>query len=108
MNEEWFGICSKVPIGTNGHYKLKPRVSYFLLKSANQIDIYDPSYTLVDLKEDFSKIDLKQPKPITVVDSIKTCVKIRFGECIILNKQTFAVTGLPNVSVTCNKNEVWD
>ncbi|MCR9249376.1 MAG: hypothetical protein NXI20_03100 [bacterium] len=59
MNEEWFGICSKVPIGTNGYYKLKPRTSYYLLKSANQIDIYDPSYTLVDLKEDFSKINFK-------------------------------------------------
>jgi hypothetical protein len=40
MNEEWFGICSKKPIGKEGNYILEPRAAFYIL---SQIHQYNPS-----------------------------------------------------------------
>lgn len=58
MNEEWFGICSKVPINSRGSYDLWPRAAYFVLKEVHEFSPYDSSITLVELEDFFKNIQL--------------------------------------------------
>lgn len=58
MNEEWFGICRKIPVNGQGEYKLLPRAAYFGLKMVHNFSPYDPATTLLELEKHFSKIDI--------------------------------------------------
>ncbi|MEO0553841.1 MAG: hypothetical protein AAF149_11605 [Bacteroidota bacterium] len=62
MNEEWFGICSKIRSNAQGEYDLLPRAAYFVLRLVHSFSPYDPTATLVELEKHFLKIDI--PKAI--------------------------------------------
>ena len=60
MNEEWFGVCAKIPSNIEGTYDLKPRAAYFLLKEIQGFSPYDSEITLVQLENYFNKISLEK------------------------------------------------
>ncbi len=41
MNEEWFGICAKMPNNEKGMYELKPRTAYYALKEVHKFKPYE-------------------------------------------------------------------
>lgn len=56
MNEEWFGIMTKGPTTESGHYELRPRTAYFILKQVHTFDPYAPRATSDQLKQHFDNI----------------------------------------------------
>jgi len=58
MNEEWFGIMAKGPLGSNGVHTLKPRAAYFILK---EVQLFNPTVTGTtqkDLDNHFQEISI--------------------------------------------------
>ncbi len=60
MNEEWFGVCAKENSDSEGHYKLKPRAAYYVLKQVHKFNPYEKGTTKKTLKKYFCNIDLKE------------------------------------------------
>ncbi|MEM8763187.1 MAG: hypothetical protein AAGD88_05220 [Bacteroidota bacterium] len=58
MNEEWFGICAKVPTNANEIQKLVPRKAYFVLGEIHKFSPYDTSSSLVQLENHFKNITI--------------------------------------------------
>lgn len=58
MNEEWFGICSKKPIGNEGNYVLEPRAAYYLLSQIHQYNPTDKKMNARKLKKHFKQISI--------------------------------------------------
>lgn len=58
MNEEWFGVCSKIPNDASGGYELWPRAAYFVLKEVHEFSPYDSSITLVQLEDYFKNVQV--------------------------------------------------
>ncbi len=56
MNEEWFGIAAKGPTDIRGLYTLYPRASYYALKEAHQLNVFESTSTSVE--NHFKKINL--------------------------------------------------
>lgn len=54
MNEEWFGICAKEQPSKDGLYQLSPRIAYYALKEAHQLNPYTKGLTLEDIDTHFS------------------------------------------------------
>ncbi|MCA9622067.1 MAG: hypothetical protein KC731_23750 [Myxococcales bacterium] len=57
MNEEWFGICAKGEPDGDGHFKLMPRASYYVLQEAFELDPYAPGVTAAKIDEHFDAIE---------------------------------------------------
>lgn len=67
MNEEWFGIMAKGPLGDNGIHTLKPRAAYFLLQ---EIQRFNP------LKDGVGQIELdKHFESVSIEAAIRTAVE---------------------------------
>ena len=60
MNEEWFGVCSKVPANSNGSYTLLPRAAYFVLAEVHKFSPYDSFSTLALLEDYFKNLQLDE------------------------------------------------
>jgi len=58
MNEEWFGICAKVPTDENQTYQLVPRAAYYLLKKVHRVNPYSNCNSLKKLEKNFDKIQI--------------------------------------------------
>lgn len=58
MNEEWFGVCSKVPVNTHGDYTLMPRLAYYALQKIHGFSPYRENTTLVEVEHFFKGIGL--------------------------------------------------
>ncbi|MBI5216564.1 MAG: glycosidase [Ignavibacteriae bacterium] len=58
MNEEWFGICAKGPSDGNGYYQLYPRASFYALKRAYRLDIYNTATDTIRIRNHFNSINL--------------------------------------------------
>jgi proteasome assembly chaperone (PAC2) family protein len=58
MNEEWFGICSKKPIGKEGNYILEPRAAYYILSQIHQYNPTDKKMNARKLKKHFKQISI--------------------------------------------------
>ena len=58
MNEEWFGICAKGPTDLKGFYTLKPRVAYYALQKAHQLNPLKEGITVESISNHFNKINL--------------------------------------------------
>nr|WP_299341325.1 glycoside hydrolase family 2 TIM barrel-domain containing protein [Allomuricauda sp.] len=58
MNEEWFGVCAKMPLDDEDSYELILRTAYFLLKEVHQFSPYDSGNSLVKLENYFKNINL--------------------------------------------------
>ncbi|WP_339881853.1 glycoside hydrolase family 2 TIM barrel-domain containing protein [Polaribacter vadi] len=56
MNEEWFGIAAKGPTDIRGLYTLYPRASYYALKEAHQLNIFES--TPITVENHFKNINL--------------------------------------------------
>ncbi|MFK7782987.1 glycosidase [Psychroserpens sp.] len=59
MNEEWFGICAKGPTNERGLYDLYPRASYYTLKDAHALDIFNEEMTLDFINNYFNSINIR-------------------------------------------------
>ncbi|GAA4968479.1 glycoside hydrolase family 2 TIM barrel-domain containing protein [Algibacter aquimarinus] len=59
MNEEWFGICAKGPTNERGLYDLYPRASYYALKDAHALDIFNEEMTLEFINNYFNSINIR-------------------------------------------------
>ena len=51
MNEEWFGVCAKVPADEEGVYGLEPREAYYALKKLHQINPYRQGFDQGKIEE---------------------------------------------------------
>jgi len=60
MNEEWFGICAKGAVNSQGLYDLYPRTSYYVLKDVHGFNPYAENTNLNVLQGHFSKINLAE------------------------------------------------
>jgi hypothetical protein len=83
MNEEWFGICAKGAVNTNGTYQLYPRAAYYTLKEVHQFNPYsnvNSSAKLTSFFDGIQQMDniLKARGDKAALDSKKT-EKIRFS-----------------------------
>ena len=83
MNEEWFGICAKGAVNTNGTYQLYPRAAYYTLKEVHQFNPYSNDNSSAKLTSFFDRIQqmdniLKARGDKAALDSKKT-EKIRFS-----------------------------
>ena len=83
MNEEWFGICAKGAVNTNGTYQLYPRAAYYTLKEVHQFNPYSNDNSSAKLTSFFDGIQqmdniLKARGDKAALDSKKT-EKIRFS-----------------------------
>ena len=83
MNEEWFGICAKGAVNTNGTYQLYPRAAYYTLKEVHQFNPYSNDNSSAKLTSYFDRIQqmdniLKARGDKAALDSKKT-EKIRFS-----------------------------
>ena len=58
MNEEWFGICAKGPTDSKGFYTLKPRVAYYALQKAHELNPLKEGITVESISNHFNKINL--------------------------------------------------
>ncbi|MEL6305026.1 MAG: hypothetical protein AAFQ20_09580 [Bacteroidota bacterium] len=58
MNEEWFGICAKVPTNANAVQKLVPRKAYFVLGEIHKFSPYNTSSSLIQLENHFKNITI--------------------------------------------------
>ncbi len=58
MNEEWFGICAKVPGKANEIQKLAPRKAYFVLGEIHKFSPYSASSSLTQLENHFKNITI--------------------------------------------------
>ena len=56
MNEEWFGIAAKGPTDIRGLYTLYPRASYYALKQAHQLNVFET--TPLTIENHFKNISL--------------------------------------------------
>jgi hypothetical protein len=56
MNEEWFGIAAKGPTDIRGLYTLYPRASYYALKQAHQLNVFET--TPITVQNYFKNINL--------------------------------------------------
>jgi beta-galactosidase len=56
MNEEWFGIAAIEDQDADGFYHVQPRVAYYLLKKAFQLDPYAESTTPEEIKAHFTTL----------------------------------------------------
>ena len=56
MNEEWFGICAKVPLDSLGQYALAPRSAYFALQQAFRLAPLAGESDLAAIQTHFSGI----------------------------------------------------
>ncbi len=56
MNEEWFGICAKGANNEKGLYALQPRVAYYAIKEAHQLNPYDEGITVDSVSNHFNNI----------------------------------------------------
>lgn len=57
MNEEWFGICAKGPLDTDGTYPLYPRPAYYALQQVWSLDPYEPALTGAAIAERVGAVD---------------------------------------------------
>jgi hypothetical protein len=83
MNEEWFGICAKGAVNSNGTYQLYPRAAYYTLKEVHQFNPYSNDNSSAKLTSYFNEIQqmdaaLKARGDKAALDSKKT-EKIRFS-----------------------------
>ncbi len=77
MNEEWFGICSKVHTDDSRLYRVIPRAAYFTLQEVHQFNPYTAEKGPSSLQRHFKDIDvhLAKDKAKKILDSIlkKSC-----------------------------------
>jgi len=59
MNEEWYGICAKGETDEKGHYKLYPRVAYYVLQQIHKINPLSGKVTADSIEKYFSGIQVK-------------------------------------------------
>lgn len=57
MNEEWFGVCAKQKPDKEGFYTLKPRLSYYALQKAHQLDVFNSELDTAEIQSFFNKIE---------------------------------------------------
>jgi len=60
MNEEWFGIMAKGPLGDNGVHTLRPRAAYYLLKVVHEFFPYANGITQSDLELYFQSVSVEE------------------------------------------------
>ena len=56
MNEEWFGICAKEPTDAKGMYRLQPRSAYYILQKVHQINPFNNTKSVNEIRYLFDKI----------------------------------------------------
>ena len=59
MNEEWFGVMAKGPLGADGVHTLRPRAAYFILKEIQRFDPYHPDTAQEDLNQHVQSISIE-------------------------------------------------
>lgn len=58
MNEEWFGICAKLPNNDVGHYDVVPRTAYYVLMQGLRLKPYAAGTNLARIRRHWRGVDL--------------------------------------------------